>query len=554
MMPLRALFGWIVRHALLFALIVAALVVVAQFVVDPAERRRLDASIADLQAAEQTLRPEVVRLRARAVTSLDLSACNAGSAINRRLAALSRQRTAIAAARPRGFDVLRSPRSAIIADTRAQMSLALIDQETSHLRQLQALVPARDSLDGRIQALCSRVTRLDAAIAADAANIAALPGPLSPGRYVREGVTLRDLADVYADRQQTNRSLRVAAEAQLAAAQAMRRRIPPPRIDAAAIAAPLDRLAAATSAQQARLISTAEREARRWYARLGIGGLLWPAFAILIGIILTPLAIRSLFYWVLAPLATRRVPILLLNNQVPIPVPPARSSVSRAISLAPGQELLVRQGFLQSVAQAGAKATQWLLDAHHPFSSLASGLMFLTRIRGASADAVTVSATHDPFAEIAILSLPAGAAIVLQPRAIVGVVQPIDQPLRISSRWRLFSLNAWLTGQLRFLIFHGPAEIILAGARGVRIEAAVTGRSIRQDQLIGFSAGIAYGAGRTETFLPYLFGLEPLLKDRIAAGNGLLIAEEAPLSARAGSNRRRGLEGIVDALLKPLGI
>lgn len=107
---------------------------------------------------------------------------------------------------------------------------------------------------------------------------------------------------------------------------------------------------------------------------------------------------------------------------------------------------------------------------------------------------------------------------------------------------------------MRFLVFHGPADIILTGGRGVRIEPAVTGRSIGQDHLIGFSAGIAYSTGRNETFIPYLIGREPLLKDRIAAGDGVLIAEEAPIAAREGHGTRRGLEGAFDALLKIFGI
>ena len=152
------------------------------------------------------------------------------------------------------------------------------------------------------------------------------------------------------------------------------------------------------------------------------------------------------------------------------------------------------------------------------------------------------------------LQLPAGSACVIQPRAIVGVVQPIAQPLRITAHWRLGTANAWLTWQLRFLVFHGPADIILSGGRGVRVEPAEVGRSIGQDQLIGFSAGLAYSTGRTETFLPYLLGQESLLKDRVAQGSGILIAEEAPGAGRAKSGIKRGLEGAADAVLKVFGI
>lgn len=46
----------------------------------------------------------------------------------------------------------------------------------------------------------------------------------------------------------------------------------------------------------------------------------------------------------------------------------------------------------------------------------------ITRFRGQAGDTVTVSATRDPFAEIAVVSLPPGVAAVLQPRAIAGVL------------------------------------------------------------------------------------------------------------------------------------
>jgi hypothetical protein len=54
--------------------------------------------------------------------------------------------------------------------------------------------------------------------------------------------------------------------------------------------------------------------------------------------------------------------------------------------------------------------------------------------------------------------------------------------------------------------------------------------------------------------VPYLFGREPLLKDRIAAGAGVLIAEEAPMAGRSKQGIRHGLEGATDALLKVFGI
>jgi hypothetical protein len=125
--------------------------------------------------------------------------------------------------------------------------------------------------------------------------------------------------------------------------------------------------------------------------------------------------------------------------------------------------------------------------------------------------------------------------------------------LLITSHWRLNSLNAWLTLQFRYLVFHGPARLVLKGGRGVRVEAAERGRVFGQDQLVGFSADLAYSVTRTETFWPYFLGREPLLKDRVIAGNGVLIVEEAPFTARNGEVRR-GLEGMIDAGMKAFGM
>ena len=274
----------------------------------------------------------------------------------------------------------------------------------------------------------------------------------------------------------------------------------------------------------------------------------------LMAIIMMPYVIRTFLYYVLAPLAQMCPAIRLhVGEGTPVPVPlSAPSRVSHSVRLGDGEELLVRQGYLQTTSTEGTKATRWLLDYWHPFSSLASGLAFLTRIRGKE-EATTISATRDGFAELTQIDLPAGAVCILHPRALVAVVQPVGSPIPIRSHWRLFSLNAWLTLQLRYFSFHGPGHLIVMGGRGIRVEQAESGRVFAQDQLVGFSADLAYSVTRTETFAPYLFGREPLLKDKVEAGSGILVIEEAPLSMRRGEIRR-GLEGMADAGMKALGL
>lgn len=233
--------------------------------------------------------------------------------------------------------------------------------------------------------------------------------------------------------------------------------------------------------------------------------------------------------------------------------PSERSATSVAIRLDAADELLVRQDYLQTTSQLGTKGTQWFVDWRAPFTSFANGLTFLTRIRGGG-ETTTISAVRDPFAEVTVMTLPEGASCVLQPRALAAVIQPLRRRLRVTTHWRLNSVNAWLTMQLRYVVFHGPARLIVKGGRGVRVERAERGRVFAQDQLVGFSADLAYSVTRTETFWPYFLGREQLLKDRVEAGHGVLVVEEAPMAGRNAGQLRRGIEGLIDAVMKAFGM
>ncbi|MXO48194.1 hypothetical protein GRI69_08000 [Erythrobacter vulgaris] len=275
----------------------------------------------------------------------------------------------------------------------------------------------------------------------------------------------------------------------------------------------------------------------------------------LLGILLLPYLIRTFLYYLVAPFAQRRRAIRIAvpgTNSVAGKAPQEQSRASIPVRLEAGQELLVRQGFLQSSPAEAKLRTRALLDWKAPLASFASGMAMLTRVRGSDTTTV-ISADDDPFAEVTAIELPEGAAMVLQPRALAAVVQPQERPLRITSHWRLFSLNAWLTQQLRFLVFHGPARLVIKGGRGVRVEPVDSGRRFGQDQLAGFSADLSYSVARNETFVPYLLGREPLLRDRVEGGAGVLVLEEAPYAGRR-KGLRGGLEGLFDAFLKAFGI
>lgn len=297
----------------------------------------------------------------------------------------------------------------------------------------------------------------------------------------------------------------------------------------------------------------------------GIRSVLPTAAGVLALLLAVPIAVKALCYFVIAPFASRRPPIRLIDGPTRDAAPPVadrasdagpavRSGVSQVLWIDADHELLVHPEYLQTSPDDSQKATKWLLDWSIPLSSLASGMLALTRLRATTRQRCVISSTVDPFSEIAPVELEAGDAMVLQPHNLIGVLQPRTRPLRITRHWRIFSSSAWLTLQFRYLVFHGPATLIVEGCRGVRVEAAEHGRSIDQAATIGFSANLAYSARRSETFGAYLMGKHGLFNDSFAGGPGVYIYEEMPHFGKKTGITGRGLEGMVDVVLKAFGI
>jgi hypothetical protein len=284
----------------------------------------------------------------------------------------------------------------------------------------------------------------------------------------------------------------------------------------------------------------------------------WPAIGVLVGAMLAPLGIRAFLYFVAAPIAERQPPIRFPHDTPASPselivIKSVRQGFGHLVDVDPESELLLRSDFLQSSSSTGKAQTQWFLNARYPLASLASGMYGLTRIRGQSTESVSVSSSADALSEIAAFDLPKGESVILQPHHLIGVLQRRDLPMRVSSHWRITTLHAWLTFQFRYLMFHGPATILVKGCRGVRVQEPDRGRSINQAATIGFSSRLSYRTSRTETFLAYLTGQKTLLNDRFD-GPGYCLYQEMPQSTGRAGVTGKGLEGILDGCLKAFGI
>lgn len=564
------MFAWLGRRAIVYLLIVGALVAAA--IVGPWVRsewtdgRAADARLEALggvraqvalyeNAAADRFAASVRTMRDAGVVAIDARLAAARDRRARATAERSTQPIALRLA-------LGGPQT-VLADQRREIDIMLATREIASLERALALARADARLVGfrGLTVRAADADRLRRACRAAIDALAAFDRRWLGRRLWNRNDRVRLLAgqtDRCDQSERTDRAVRAEIAARREAGALQRQASAAYELSTTRLAESLT-LATAELERQIREDAVTTRgslfgRGRSFADRVDLAGKLKTAAFILLGIVLTPYLIRLLFYFVLAPIAQRRASIRLRVPGGGIAIPlAAPSTTSVAIRLTCAEELLVRRDHLQSMPANETARTRFVLDRRHPFTSLATGLTFLTRLRGGG-DATNVSAIRDPIAEVTVLTLPDGATCVLQPRALAAIAQPIGRPLRVTSHWRLFTLGAWLTLQLRYLVFHGPARLVVKGDRGVRVENARHGRVFGQHQLVGFSSDLAYSVTRTETFWPYLLGRETLLKDKVEGGGGVLIIEEAPMAGRGANGRRRGLEGAVDAGMKLFGM
>jgi hypothetical protein len=275
--------------------------------------------------------------------------------------------------------------------------------------------------------------------------------------------------------------------------------------------------------------------------------------------IVVPPAFKVFSYYVLAPLASRRPPLVIVsdaNGRESSAITSEQATqigaVSQSVVLTPNQELLVHSDYLQTAPLHAKKSAKWLLNNKIPMSSISSGMYMLTRMECSTPDPIVVSSKEDHLSEVGIVELPEGAAFVCQPRSLVGVIYERGHPIRISKHWHLWSLQSWLTFQLRFMVFHGPGRLLIKGSRGIRMETASAARLLNQNATLGFSANLQYANTRCETFVSYWAGKDDLFHDLFEGSPGVYVYEEVATPKRSGIASLA--ERIVNAVLNAFGI
>lgn len=276
----------------------------------------------------------------------------------------------------------------------------------------------------------------------------------------------------------------------------------------------------------------------RWYV---VGG----AALYLLG----PLLWALLLYHGFAPLASGGAPLRFAAEVSDVPAcDVGAGGVTLELRLNPGERLLVRERHLQASDEDLGRGTRFVFDWRMPFTCLACGLVELVELRhrrGESASRVTLSGGGDRHTELALVTVPEGASLMLRPSFLAAVVEGPAERLRVRRHWRWGRL-AWVTGMFRHFEFVGPCRLVVAGGRGVRAEQLGPGsggeeraRRINRGATIAFSPGLACRPVRAETFWAYYRGMNPLFDD-LFSGRGVLVAQEAVPGDEAAAGRRRG--------------
>ena len=153
-----------------------------------------------------------------------------------------------------------------------------------------------------------------------------------------------------------------------------------------------------------------------------------------------------------------------------------------------------------------------------------------------------------------MLEIPESSSLVLRPHCIAGIVQNINRPIRISRHWRLRNLGNWLTFQLRYVVFQGPAKLILKGNNGIEVDQSYAGATINQVATLGFSANLDYSVSRCETFYSYYSGKQALFKDHFSGLGFYLHEVGSGIKPKGSRPLTRPFEIIWEILTKAIGI
>ena len=235
----------------------------------------------------------------------------------------------------------------------------------------------------------------------------------------------------------------------------------------------------------------------------------------ILAIVLSPFILKAFLFYGLAGFLGRSNPVKLTPTVREITNDTAIGNQGRKLEVEVSKDrpFTVKQGYLAAHDSEGCKKkTKLIWSKKYFFLSCAAGLTNLTRVylnKDQTQPSKVVITTEDPDSRIVEIKLNDHPGIVIRPSAVAGV----SGAIKLRSKWIFNNLNSLITGQIRYLIFHGSGSIYVEGFKGIENnQPEEKNFSIDQDKLVGFDSRIDLKASRTETFWPYLWGKEALVE------------------------------------------
>lgn len=241
---------------------------------------------------------------------------------------------------------------------------------------------------------------------------------------------------------------------------------------------------------------------------------MWLVGAALV-ILLAPSLIKVSNYFIAMPLITRAAKPVRLSigeEAAGAQVVVGRAVRSLLIRLAPGEVLSARAQHLRDVQ--GTVKGRLLYDWKAPFISFAAGLHGLSRVTSDHGVAqMTISDPEESDSYLMRIDFQDHPGLAMHPRHVVGV---IGAP-RLKTRWR-WGWHFLATGQARYILFAGSGSLLVQGIGDI-VAPTTSGKMSKMEQnlVMGFDSRLTVDIRRTENFVSYFQGKEPLV-DNVFSG------------------------------------